>query len=52
MCKRGERKQVFDGRRGKKVQNVLLGERKRAHMEWMYRNEREGEKGIERKREK
>jgi hypothetical protein len=27
MWERGERKQVLDGRRGKKVQNVLYGER-------------------------
>jgi hypothetical protein len=27
MWERGERKQVFDGRRGKKVQDLLRGER-------------------------
>jgi hypothetical protein len=30
----------LDGRRGKKVQNVLGGKRdNRAHVEWMWRNE-------------
>jgi hypothetical protein len=29
MWERGERKQILDGRRGKKMQNVLLGERER-----------------------
>jgi hypothetical protein len=34
--KRGERKQILDEMRGKKVQNVLWGERdNRAHVEWM-----------------
>jgi hypothetical protein len=36
MWKRGERKQVLSGSRGKKVQNVLRGERdNRAHLKWM-----------------
>jgi hypothetical protein len=29
MWERGERKQILDGRRGKKMQNVILGERER-----------------------
>jgi hypothetical protein len=43
---RGERKHVLDERRGKKVQNVLWGEKdNRAYVEWMYRGmERSGEK--------
>jgi hypothetical protein len=47
MWKREERKQVLEGTRGKKVQNVLRGERERddrAHVEWMRRNERERER--------
>jgi hypothetical protein len=34
MWKQGERKQVLDGRRGKKVQNVLRGERETIEHMW------------------
>jgi hypothetical protein len=34
MWKRGERKQVLDGRRGKMVQNVLYGERETIKNTW------------------
>jgi hypothetical protein len=36
MWEQGERKQVLDGRRGKKVQNVLRGEREREAIEAMW----------------
>jgi hypothetical protein len=50
MWGRGERKQVLDGRRGKRVQNVLCGERERETIEHMWNKcselrEREGENG-------
>jgi hypothetical protein len=45
-CKRKENDgEIQMWKRGEKVQNVLWGERdNRAHVEWMQRNEREGEK--------
>jgi hypothetical protein len=52
MWKRRERKQVLDGRRGKKVQNVLWGERETIEYMWNGCSEmREGGKGTGRNTE-